>query len=189
MKKTFATLLILALLLTGCATAPVQESTAPSTTLPAKTEPVATTPSTAPVTEPATEPATEPPTEPAEPYDTYFATEIPCRIDTSGSWYSLYYEAPSPEGQFPTLVSNFLVSQYGWKSEDLGLPALSVHDAKTYRTIGKDVMAEVHPATLSYCVAVSEDRGTLLRLSYTEGVEPVTLYTAPPRPYLLPQGL
>ena len=179
MKKTFACLLILALLLTGCATAPAQESTAPSTTLPAKTEPVATTPSTAPVTEPATEPATEPPTEPAEPYDTYFATEIPIIPHDDGGENSIYYEAPSPEGQFPTLVSNFLVSQYGWKSEDLGLPALSVHDAKTYRTIGKDVMAEVDPATLSYCVAVSEDRGTLLRLSYTEGVEPVTLYTAP----------
>lgn len=175
-SKVLAAFLCFVLLLTGCAAAPAQESTAPSTTLPAKTEPVATTPSTAP-TEPATEPATEPPTEPAEPYDTYFATEIPCRIDTSGSWYSLDYETPSPEGQFPTLVSNFLVSQYGWKSEDLGLPALSVHDAKTYRTIGKDVMAEVDPATLSYCVAVSEDRGTLLRLSYTEGVEPVTLYT------------
>ena len=59
----------------------------------------------------------------------------------------------------------------------MGLPALSVHDAKTYRTIGKDVMAEVDPATLSYCVAVSEDRGTLLRISYTEGVEPVPMYT------------
>ena len=177
--KRFAILLILALLLTGCAAAPAQESTAPSTTLPAKTEPVTTTPSTAPVTEPATEPATEPPTEPAEPYDTYFATEIPIIPHDDGGENSIYYEAPSPEGQFPTLVSNFLVSQYGWKSEDLGLPALSVHDAKTYRTIGTDVMAEVHPATLSYCVAVSEDRGTLLRLSYTEGVEPVTLYTDP----------
>ena len=105
--KRFAILLILALLLTGCAAAPAQESTAPSTTLPAKTEPVATTPSTAP-TEPATEPATEPPTEPAEPYDTYYATEIPVPIqkDYQGESY-IYYEGASPEGKFPTFVSGF----------------------------------------------------------------------------------
>lgn len=179
MKKTFATLLILALLLTGCAVAPAQESTAPSTTLPAKTEPVTTTPSTAPVTDPATEPATEPPTEPAEPYDTYFATEIPCRIDTSSSWYFLDYETPEPSDGFTALVSNFLVSQYGWKSEDLGRPVVAASGSWSYRILSEDVMAEVDPATLSYCVAVSEDRGTLLRLSYTEGVEPVTLYTDP----------
>ena len=91
--KRFALLLVLILLLTGCAVAPAQESTAPSATLPAKTEPVTTTPSTAPVTEPATEPPTEPPTEPAEPYDTYFATEIPIIPHDDGC---LLYTSPSP---------------------------------------------------------------------------------------------
>ena len=178
--KRFAILLILALLLTGCATAPAQESTAPSTTLPAKTEPVATTPSTAPVTEPATEPATEPPTEPAEPYDTYFAMEIPVPIQKNNEGESyIYCEGARPDGGFPTLVSEFFISQYGWKSEDLGRPAWTVHDAKSYHILSEDVMAEVEAATLNYCVAVSEDRGTLLRISYTEGVEPVTLYTDP----------
>ena len=47
--KRFAILLVLALLLTGCAVAPAQEDTTPNTTLPAKTERVATTPSTAPM--------------------------------------------------------------------------------------------------------------------------------------------
>ena len=47
--KRFAILLVLALLLTGCAVAPAQESTAPSTTLPAQMEP-----STAPGTASAT---------------------------------------------------------------------------------------------------------------------------------------
>ena len=44
--KRFALLLVLILLLTGCTAAPAQESTAPSTTLPAKTEP-STAPGTA----------------------------------------------------------------------------------------------------------------------------------------------
>lgn len=72
--KCFAILLVLLLLLTGCAVAPAQESTAPSTTLPAKTEP-----STAPGTAPAA-PGDLPPTLPwsvpeAEPlsYEDYFA--------------------------------------------------------------------------------------------------------------------
>ena len=176
--KRFAILLVLALLLTGCATAPAQESTVPNTTLPAKTEPVATTPSTAPVTEPATEPATEPPTEPAEPYDTYFATEIPIPIQKSNEGKSyIYFEKPHPEGEFPNLVSDFYVSQYGWKREDLGRPVLYTDDARSYRVLSEDMMAEVEAATLNYCVAISEDRGTLLRISYTEGVEPVALYT------------
>ena len=38
--KNFAILLVLALLLTGCSSAPVQESTVPSTTLPVQTEPM-----------------------------------------------------------------------------------------------------------------------------------------------------
>ena len=38
--KIFAILLVLALLLTGCSSAPVQESTVPSTTLPVQTEPM-----------------------------------------------------------------------------------------------------------------------------------------------------
>ena len=45
--KCFAILLVLLLLLTGCAVAPAQESTTPSTTLPAQTEP-STAPGTAP---------------------------------------------------------------------------------------------------------------------------------------------
>ena len=178
-SKVLAAFLCFALLLTGCAVAPAQESTVPSTTLPAKTEPVATTPSTAP-TEPATEPATEPPTEPAEPYDTYFAMEIPIPIQKNNEGESyIYCEGARPDGGFPTLVSEFFISQYGWKSEDLGRPAWTVHDAKSYHILSEDVMAEVEAATLNYCVAVSEDRGTLLRISYTEGVEPVTLYTDP----------
>ena len=178
--KRFALLLVLILLLTGCAAAPAQESTAPSTTLPAKTEPVTTAPSTAPVTKPATEPATEPPTEPAEPYDTYFATEIPCRIDTSGSWYSLDYETPQAgPDEFAWLVQNFHVRQFNWKAEDLGRPVLTFTGCQEYRLLSENTVAEITNATLSYCVAVSEDRGALLRLSYTEGVEPVTLYTDP----------
>ena len=178
--KRSALLLVLILLLTGCATAPVQESTTSSTTLPAKTEPVTTAPSTAPVTEPATEPATEPPTEPAEPYDTYFATEIPCRIDTSGSWYSLDYKTPQAgPDEFAWLVQNFHVRQFNWKAEDLGRPVLTFTGCQEYRLLSENTVAEITNATLSYCVAVSEDRGTLLRLSYTEGVEPVTLYTDP----------
>ena len=176
-SKVLAAFLCFALLLTGCTVAPAQESTAPSTTLPAKTEPVATTPSTAP-TEPATEPATEPPTEPAKPYDTYFAMEIPVPIqkDYQGESY-IYYEGASPEGKFPTFVSGFYVSQYGWKSEDLGRPVLSADEARSYRVLSEDMVVEVKAATLNYCVAVSEDRGTLLRISYTEGVEPVSMYT------------
>ena len=163
-SKVLAAFLCFALLLAGCSTAPAQESTAPSTTLPAKTEPVATTPSTAP-TEPATEPATEPPTEPAEPYDTYFAMEIPLPIQKNNEGESyIYCEGARPDGGFPTLVSEFFISQY-------------VHDAKSYHILSEDVMAEVEAATLNYCVAVSEDRGTLLRISYTEGVEPVPMYT------------
>ena len=178
-SEVLAAFLCFALLLTGCAVAPAQESTVPSTTLPAKTEPVATTPSTAP-TEPATEPATEPPTEPAEPYDTYFSMEIPVPIqkDYQGESY-IYYEGASPEGKFPIFVSGFYVSQYGWKSEDLGRPVLSADEARSSRVLSEDVMAEVEAATLNYCVAVSEDRGTLLRISYTEGVEPVPMYTDP----------
>ena len=178
-SKVLAAFLCFALLLTGCTVAPAQESTVPSTTLPAKTEPAATTPSTAP-TEPATEPATEPPTEPAEPYDTYFAMEIPIPIQKNNEGESyIYCEGARPDGGFPTLVSEFFISQYGWKSEDLGRPAWTVHDAKSYHILSEDVMAEVEAATLNYCVAVSEDRGTLLRISYTEGVEPVPMYTDP----------
>ena len=55
--KRIAILLVFLLLLTGCAVAPAQESTAPSTTLPAQTEP-----STAPDTEPATPPKGDLPT-------------------------------------------------------------------------------------------------------------------------------
>lgn len=180
MKKTFATLLILALLLTGCAVAPAQESTAPSTTLPAKTEPVATTPSTAPVTEPATEPATEPPTEPAEPYDTYFATEIPCPIESSSGDAYLALTAPDAgPDEFAWLVQDYHVRQFNWKAEDLGRPVLTSTGCQEYRLLSEDTVAEITNATSNYCVAVSEDRGTLLRLSYTEGVEPVTLYTDP----------
>ena len=148
-SKVLAAFLCFALLLTGCAVAPVQDSIAPSTTLPAKTEPVATTPSTAP-TEPATEPATEPPTEPAEPYDTYFAMEIPVPIQKNyqGESY-IYYEGASPEGKFPTFVSGFYVSQYGWKSEDLGRPVLSADEARSYRVLSEDMVVEVKAATLN----------------------------------------
>lgn len=38
--KNFSILLAIALLLTGCSSAPVQESTVPSTTLPVQTEPM-----------------------------------------------------------------------------------------------------------------------------------------------------
>ena len=72
--KRFAILLVLALLLTGCAVAPAQEDTTPNTTLPAKTEP-----STAPGTAPAA-PGDLPPTLPWEvpeteslSYEDYFA--------------------------------------------------------------------------------------------------------------------
>ena len=72
--KHFAILLVLLLLLTGCATAPAQESTAPSTTLPAQTEP-----STAPGTTSATPgglptalPWSVPEAEPLS-YEDYFA--------------------------------------------------------------------------------------------------------------------
>ena len=178
--KCFAILLVLLLLLTGCAVAPAQESTAPSTTLPAKTEPVTTTPGTAPVTEPATEPATEPPTEPAEPYDTYFATEIPCPIEfSSGDAYLAFTAPDAGPDEFAWLVQDYHVRQFNWKAEDLGRPVLTSTGCQEYRLLSEDTVAEITNATSNYCVAVSEDRGTLLRLSYTEGVEPVTLYTDP----------
>ncbi len=68
MKRVFALVLCLSLLLCGCATKPVE--TQPTTTAAPTTEPTAaptTEPTTVPTTVPETEPPTEPATEPTEP--------------------------------------------------------------------------------------------------------------------------
>lgn len=64
--KYFAILLVLALLLTGCSAAPVQESTGPSTTLPVQTEPMPSV---------SSEPASLPPesTAPEKETEYYFS--------------------------------------------------------------------------------------------------------------------
>ncbi len=127
--KRFALLLVLILLLTGCAVAPAQESTAPSTTLPAKTEPVTTTPSTAPVTGRQR----SLPRSLLRNRPSLMIHILQRRFPLSPTMMvekTLFTTSPPARRANPTLVSNFLVSQYGWKSEELGLPALSAHDAK-----------------------------------------------------------
>lgn len=66
--KNFAILLVLALLLTSCAVAPVQESTVPSTTLPVQTEPMPSV---------SSEPASLPPETTAPEKETEYYIFIP----------------------------------------------------------------------------------------------------------------
>lgn len=66
--KNFSILLAIALLLTGCSSAPVQESTVPSTTLPVQTEPMPSV---------SSEPASLPPESTAPEKETEYYIFIP----------------------------------------------------------------------------------------------------------------
>lgn len=119
--KNFAILLVLALLLTGCSAAPVQESTVPSTTLPVQTEPMPSV---------SSEPASLPPETTAPEKETEYYIFIP-EDDPGLTWLWGYLGIKLEDYPNPYL--------YAKNMDTREICLLLDKDSKMFRQNGKDV--------------------------------------------------
>ena len=119
--KNFAIILALALLLAGCAAAPVQESTVPSTTLPVQTEPMPSV---------SSEPASLPPETTAPEKETEYYIFIP-EDDPGLTWLWGYLGIKLEDYPNPYL--------YAKNMDTREICLLLDKDSKMFRQNGKDV--------------------------------------------------
>ena len=119
--KYFAILLVLALLLAGCAAAPVQESTVPSTTLPVQTEPMPSV---------SSEPASLPPETTAPEKETEYYIFIP-EDDPGLTWLWGYLGIKLEDYPNPYL--------YAKNMDTREICLLLDKDSKMFRQNGEDV--------------------------------------------------
>lgn len=119
--KNFSILLVLALLLAGCSSAPVQESAAPSTTLPVQTEPMPSV---------SSEPASLPPETTAPEKETEYYIFIP-EDDPGLTWLWGYLGIKLEDYPNPYL--------YAKNMDTREICLLLDKDSKMFRQNGKDV--------------------------------------------------